>query len=598
MMPDKGRPLTSTPANAPDDPRYQSRGLFARLWRAYLAPHKGRMSLAFVFMVIEGATLGFLSWQLEPLFDDVFTGGKDGALLTVGLIILALFVIRATAMVIGRGLMAGISARVSAAMQTDMLRHILRLDGSFFQTNSPGQLIERVQGDTIAVQGVWSTLITGIGRDLVALVGLMVVALSIDWRWTLSALIGAPLLIIPALVVQRYIRRKTSQMRDQAGQRATRLDEIFHGIQAIKLNRMEAYQTGRFARIVDRIVRFDVRTTLGRAMMPAMIDIVTGVGFFAVLMLGGHEVARGERTTGEFMAFFTAMALTFQPIRRLGDLSGLWQIAAASLERVYRLLDTEPLSTRPAAVTGTRWAAPEITLCDVTFAYGETPVLRGLSFTAPAGGVTALVGSSGAGKTTVFHLLTGLMEPATGQIVIGGQDTASLSLTDLRANFAAVSQDAALFDETLRENILLGREDVLPPALQSALDAAHVTDFLPGLPAGLESEAGPRGSALSGGQRQRVAIARALLADAPILLLDEATSALDAQAEALVSQALTRLSQGRTTLVIAHRLSTVRDADKIVVMDQGRVAEEGRHDDLLAKGGLYAGLYRLQFKGE
>jgi ATP-binding cassette, subfamily B, bacterial MsbA len=590
MMPAKGPPLT--------DPRYQSRALFARLWRAYLAPHKGRMSLAFLFMVIEGATLGFLSWQLEPLFDDVFTGGKEGALLTVGLIILALFLIRASASVIGRGLMAGISARVSAAMQTDMLRHILRLDGGFFQDNSPGQLIERVQGDTIAVQGVWSTLITGIGRDLVALIGLFAVALNIDWRWTLAALIGAPLLIIPTAVVQRYIRRKTNQMRDQAGERATRLDEIFHGIQAIKLNRMETYQTSRFARIVDRIVRFDVRTTLGRAMMPAMIDIVTGIGFFAVLMLGGQEVADGERTVGEFMAFFTAMALTFQPIRRLGDLSGLWQIAAASLERVYRLLDTEPLSTRPSTLQGTRFTAPEVTLRDVTFAYGDAPVLRGLSFTAPAGGVTALVGASGAGKSTVFHLLTGLAEPASGQILINGQDSATLSLSDLRANFASVSQDAALFDETLRENVLLGREDVPDAALQAALKAAHVSDFVANLPAGMDTEAGPRGSALSGGQRQRVAIARALLADAPILLLDEATSALDAQSEALVSEALQRLSQGRTTLVIAHRLSTVRDADKIVVMDQGRVAEEGTHDDLLAKGGLYAGLYRLQFKGE
>lgn len=579
------------------DPRYASRALFGRLWRAYLAPHKARMALAFLFMVVEGATLGFLSWQLEPLFDDVFTRGADGALLQVGLVILALFVIRAGSMVIGRGLMAGISARVSAAMQTDLLRHILRLDGGFFQTHSPGALIERVQGDTIAVQGVWSTLVTGIGRDLVALTGLFAVALSIDWRWTLAALIGAPLLILPTLVVQRYIRRKTGQMRDQAGLRATRLDEIFHGIQAIKLNRMEGYQTGRFAGIVARIVRFDVRTTLGRAMMPAMIDIVTGLGFFAVLMLGGQEVASGARTVGEFMAFFTAMALTFQPIRRLGDLSGLWQIAAASLERVYRLLDTAPLSTRPQAVTGTPFAAPDITLRDVTFAYGDTPVLRGLSFTAPAGGVTALVGASGAGKTTVFHLLTGLMEPASGTILIGGQDTASLSLPDLRANFAAVSQDAALFDETLRENILLGRADVPPATLTAAMDAAHVTDFVAGLPAGLDTPAGPRGSALSGGQRQRVAIARALLADAPILLLDEATSALDAQSEALVSDALARLSKGRTTLVIAHRLSTVRGADKIVVMDQGRVAEEGHHDTLLARGGLYASLYQLQFKG-
>jgi ATP-binding cassette, subfamily B, bacterial MsbA len=398
------------------------------------------------------------------------------------------------------------------------------------------------------------------------------------------------------LVVQRYIRRKTGQMRDQAGLRATRLDEIFHGIQAIKLNRMEDYQTARYRGIVARIVRFDVRTTLGRATMPAMIDIVTGIGFFAVLMLGGREVAEGERTVGEFMAFFTAMALTFQPIRRLGDMSGLWQIAAASLERVYDLLDREPLTRRPTATTGRRFTAPEIRVENLHFAYGDTPILNGLSFDAPAGGMTALVGASGAGKSTVFHLLTGLSEPVSGRIVIGGVDASGLSLADLRANFASVSQDSALFDETLRENITLGRDGLTDADLTQVLDAAHVTTFVKDLPAGLDTPAGPRGSSLSGGQRQRIAIARALLADAPILLLDEATSALDAQSEALVADALARLSAGRTTLVIAHRLSTVREADKIVVMDRGRVAEEGRHDDLLAKGGLYAQLYRLQFK--
>jgi ATP-binding cassette, subfamily B, bacterial MsbA len=554
------------------------------------------MALAFVFMVIEGATLGLLSYMLEPLFDRVFAQGVEAALLPVGLAILALFVTRASAMIVARGIMAQISARVSAAMQTDMLTHILRLDGTFFQTNPPGALIERVQGDTMAVQGVWSSLLMGVGRDLVALVGLFAVALSIDWRWTLAALVGAPLLILPTLAVQRYIRRKTNQMRDQAGLRATRLDEIFHGIQAIKLNRMEAYQISRFQRIVARIVRADVRTTLGRATMPAMIDIVTGLGFFAVLMLGGREVADGERTVGEFMAFFTAMALTFQPIRRLGDLSGLWQIAAASLDRIHALLDTQPLSHRPAALTGVRFTAPEVQLNDVHFTYGDMPVLSGLTFTAVAGGVTALVGASGAGKSTVFHLLTGLMEPTSGSITIAGTDTARLSLSDLRANFATVSQDAALFDETLRENILLGRDGISDDTVTKALQAAHASGFVTALPQGLHTPAGPRGSALSGGQRQRIAIARALIADAPILLLDEATSALDAQSEQLVAAALDRLSTGRTTLVIAHRLATVRNADKIVVMDRGRVAEEGTHDTLLAKGGLYAQLYGLQFK--
>ena len=579
----------------PQDPRYTSRRLFGRLWSGYLRRHAPLMMVAFLLMTIEGATLGALSWLLEPLFDKVFAPGGSDMLIWVGTAIFGLFLVRAFTSVSSKSLMTLISQRSSTAMQTDLLAHILRLDGRFFQDNPPGALMERVVGDTAAVQGVWTAIITGAGRDLIALISLFVVALSIDVHWTLAALVGAPVLIAPAAIVQRYIRRKTMQMRAQAGRRATRLDEIFHGIQAIKLNRMEGYQTDRFRSIVDVIVRAEVRTMMGRATVPALIDIVTGVGFFTVLMLAGGEISEGARTTGEFMSFFTAMALTFQPIRRLGDQAGVWQIAAASLERIFRLFDTLP-APRPKAGSATLpKAVPDITLRDVHFSYGEVPVLRGVTFTAKAGGMTALVGASGAGKSTVFHLLTGMAEPTSGEICLNGVDIASLSLPDLRAQFAVVSQDAMLFDETIRENVTLGR-DLPADRLAAALDAAHVTDFVQRLPQGVETPAGPRGSALSGGQRQRVAIARALIAGAPVLLLDEATSALDAASEAVVSEALARLGEGRTTLVIAHRLATVREADHIVVMDRGRVVEEGTHLGLLAQGGLYADLYRLQFK--
>ncbi len=552
------------------------------------------MAFALVLMMIEGSTLGAVSWMLEPLFDRVFVAGQTEAMWWVGGGIFALFVLRGITSICYKTLLTRIAQRSSTAMQVDLLRHLLRLDAAFFQTNPPGALMERLQGDTRAVQGVWSVLISGVGRDFVSLLSLATVALLIDPWWTLLAVVGAPLLIAPAAAAQRYIRRKTSTMREISGLRSTRLDEVFHGIVPIKLNAMEAYQMGRFEGIVDRIVTAEVKIEASRAVIPSLIDVITGVGFFLVLVVGGREIIAGEKTLGEFMSFFTAMALTFQPLRRIGAIAGIWQVAAASLERLYRLFDTEPTILSPVAP---KQASPDTTLKveNVALAFGDMPVLRGVSFTAEAGRTTAIVGASGAGKSTLFNVLTRLVDPQAGRITVGGEDIREMELGALRALFSVVTQDALLFDETIRDNILLGRTDVEESTLERVLKDAHVADFLPQLPKGLDSPAGPRGSNLSGGQRQRVAIARALLRDTPILLLDEATSALDAASEAVVQAALEQLSEGRTTLVIAHRLSTIRSADKIVVMDQGRVVDEGRHDELIARGGLYAELCRLQF---
>ena len=569
--------------------------LFARMWRDYLRRHWPVMALAFLFMVIEGSTLAVLSWMLKPLFDRVFVGGDTGAIWWVGGVIFGLFLTRAITLVINRTLLTRVSMAVSTQMQTALLAHILTLDQRFFQENPPGAVIERVQGDTIAVQGLWSTLIAGAGRDIVALVSLLAVAIAIDPAWTLAAVIGAPLLILPTLAVQRYIRRKMRDTRAQASARATRLDEVMHGIRAVRLNRMEAEQTARFAAIVERIRRAEVKMAATGATIPALIDIVTGLGFVGVLALGGAQVTSGERTVGDFMAFFSALSLAFQPLRRLGMLAGTWQIAAASLERIYQVFDT-----RPTVHSGARRDPPAdtaIRLEGVWLAYDGHPVLRGLSFTAEAGRTTALVGPSGAGKSTVFNLVTRMVDPDRGKVTLGGVPVAEFDLGVLRDQFSTVSQEPALFDESLRANILMGRAEAGPEAAERAAAAAHVAEFAGLLPQGLDSPVGPRGSNLSGGQRQRVAIARAILRDAPVLLLDEATSALDTASERLVQEALDGLSAGRTTLVIAHRLSTIRQADKIVVIVDGRVVEEGDHDQLMAAGGTYARLVDLQYGG-
>lgn len=589
---------TAAPAKAPPPAAAgsSSRALLGWMWRGYLRRHLGLILLAMAFMALEGGMLGALSYLMMPMFDDVFLGANPGLLWAVALAVLGTFLLRGVAGVLQKVILSIIAQRIAAALRGDLLDHLMQLDGAFHATHPPGFLLQRVQSDVQSVNEVWNAIITGAGRDLVALVILLGVAVSIDWQWTLVALVGAPVLALPSMILQRFVRRRARESRDIGARLATRLDETFHGIVPVKLYQLEAHQSARYRAQSAELVRAEVRARLGAAMIPGMIDIMAGVGFLFVLVVGGAEIMSGEKTVGQFMSFFTAIGMAFDPLRRLGALSGLWQNAAAALERIRDLLDARPAIRSPARPRPAPEGVPEVRVEDVVLHLGDTPVLRGAGFTAEAGKVTALVGPSGAGKTTVFNLLTRLIDPAQGRVTIGGIDTREMDLASLRRLFAVVSQDPALFDETLRANLLPGLATVSEDRLRAVLDAAHVSDFLPQLPLGLETPVGLRGSALSGGQRQRVAIARALLRDAPILLLDEATSALDAESEGKVQAALHRLTHGRTTLVIAHRLATIQAADHIVVMEAGRVVDQGTHEQLLQRGGLYAGLHRLQFR--
>ncbi|MEO9574509.1 MAG: ABC transporter ATP-binding protein [Tateyamaria sp.] len=554
------------------------------------------MAVAVFFMFVEGSMVGALSYMMQPMFDDVFVQGNGGMLLWVAVLVVVIFAVRAFSSVIQKLLLTRVALKTGAALRMDLLDRIMLQDGAFHQVHPPGFLIQRVQGDVDAIGTVWRAIITGAGRDLIGLIVLFGVAISVDPIWALLACVGIPLLILPAASAQGYVRRQARKSRDLGANLSTRLDEVFHGIVQVKLNALERYQARQYRSLTQRFVRTQTKTALGSAAIPAMVDIISGVGFMAVILYGGSEIISGDKTIGQFMTFFTAMGFAFDPMRRLGAISGLWQTAAASIERVKELLDAPLALTSPKNPNTPPTGVPEITLEHVSLSYGDTRVLKDVSFTARPGETTALVGASGAGKSSIFNLLTRLVDAQEGHVRIGGVTTQEMNLDDLRGLYSVVTQEALLFDETLRENILLGQKDIPEERLKTALDAAHVTDFLDKLPDRLDTHVGPRGSALSGGQRQRVVIARALLRDTPVLLLDEATSALDAQSEKVVQNALDRLSAGRTTLVIAHRLSTIQGADKIVVMDRGEIKDTGTHEELLERGGIYADLYRLQFK--
>lgn len=590
----------ATGAPAAPRPKGADRALAGWLWRGYIRRWMPLIALGMGLMAIEGAMTGALSALLRPMFDDVLVAGRGDRVLFVAVAISGTFVVRALTSLLHRTLMAHISNKVIAEMQLALTSHAMRLDQSFHHAHPPGHLIDRVRGDTQELALLFDRIVPGFARDAITIMVLVGVALYTNVQWTLIALIGVPLLLLPAVFVQRLVRKVGVQAREASASASTRLDEVFHGVMTLQRTGLEAREGERLRQVLDRFRRARVRTTAGQAAMGSLSDLVAALGFGLVLVFAGRQIIAGAHTVGEFMTFFAALAFLFEPLRRLGGMSGVWQTVLASAERVHRLLAEKPTITQPAGPLVPLPAPGHEALRfeDVTFAYDGDPVLTGLSLTAEAGKTTALVGPSGAGKSTVFSLLTRLADPQQGRVTIDGRDIRAMDLVGLRRLFSVVAQDSALFDETLRDNIVMGDDSITEAQMMAVVRAAHVDEFLAQLAEGLDTRVGPRGSALSGGQRQRVAIARALLRQSPILLLDEATSALDARSEAMVQRALDELSAGRTTLVIAHRLSTVRNADKIIVMDAGRVIEEGTHQALMAAGGTYARLHAMQFAGK
>lgn len=581
------------------DTNYEAKTLVSWFWYTYIKKRAWKFVLAVVMMSVQGATLGVLSYMVQPMFDKIFVGQERSSVVTIALIVFGVFIARAVIGFAQRLFMAYITRNLSAEIQIDLIRHILPLDSAFYRVNTPGQLIDRIRGDTNGMIGVVSGTFAAVGRDVTSLISLLVVAISIDWVWTLLALAGAPLIMVPIIILQRVIRATTRVNRNAAAGIVTRLDEIFHGITTIKLNAIENREADRYEEHVRFMVASQMRSTAAGAGIPALMDIIAAIGFFGVLVYGGFQVIEGVKSVGEFMSFFTATALLFEPLRRLGGLSGAWQRALVAMERVYTIFQQKPSITSPENPVALPIPAKQadVVFENVNFSYGDQKILKDVSFRAEAGKTTALVGASGAGKSTIFNVFSRIVDADSGHVRVGETDVRDLDIKELRDLISVVTQDTMLFDETIRENILLGH-DATDQELQDALVAAHVADFLPNLKDGLDSSTGPRGSNLSGGQRQRVAIARAIVRDTPILLLDEATSALDAKSEAIVQKALERLSEGRTTLVIAHRLATVRGADKIIVMDEGQVVDQGTHEELISREGIYSVLYQLQFSEE
>tara|TARA_B100001175_G_scaffold316035_1_gene328949 strand:- start:2497 stop:4260 length:1764 start_codon:yes stop_codon:yes gene_type:complete len=574
---------------------YSQSQLFKWIWSDYLKDYKGMIIIAIILMIIEGSTFGLLSYFIEPMFDQVFAKGDHTAIKWVSLSVAGIFILRAFSAFFNKLVTIYIGQKVVAAIQKNMVRHLLTFSPNFFQENSPGSLIERVRGDTAVVERIWATVLAGSFRDLIAVFSLLIVAISIDPIWAMIALLGAPLLIIPVFFLRKLIQKTSRNSRSAAADLATRLDEIFHGISSIKLINGEKREHSKFANRLNKFVTNSISSEAGVAAIPSLMDIIAGIGFVGVLTYGGYQIIEGTKTVGEFMSFFTAIALLFEPIRRLGTIGGAWQTVFTNLERIRNIFDLDadivPSQTnQPKDVNFTN----DIKFDNVHLSVNEKDILRGITFTAQAEKTTAIVGPSGAGKTTLFNLIGRLIDPDKGNVEIGNISVKDISLEELRHNLSYVSQDSWLFDESIEENIKIGNPNASPEDYKKAIISANANDFIDEMPNKEKTPVGPRGSNLSGGQRQRIAIARAILRNTPILLLDEPTSALDNEAESQITKTISSLSGGRTTLIIAHKISTIKDSDHIIVLDNGLIIDQGTHSDLIDRCETYKSLYEIE----
>ncbi len=566
--------------------------LVKRLFTDYIAPYVHKLLLAVLCMVLVAAATAGNAWMLQPALDKIFLQKDASMLLYIPLGVMAIALVKGTAAYFQAILMKYVGQRVVTDMQLKLYAHLLHADLAVLHRHSSGRLISRFTNDITIMRGAVSTILTGIARELLTVIFLLGLMIYQSGILSVIAFTVFPIAVYPIIRLGKRMRKIANKTQEELGNYTSQLDETFQGIRVVKAYRREVFEISRANRIMEGILALYLKAARTESVTSPIMETLSGVAIAAVIWYGGAQVIEGETTPGSFFSFVAALIMAYKPIKSLADLNTSLQEGLAAARRLFAILDVTAViqdssHARPLVLTG-----GDIALKQVSFAYmpGKN-ALHDLSLTVPAGKTVALVGASGSGKSTIMNLILRFYDPADGSISIDGVDIRDVTLSSLRDAISLVSQDIVLFDDTVLANILYGRLDASREEVIEAARQAAAHEFIMELPEGYDTRIGQRGFSLSGGQRQRLSIARAILKNSPILLLDEATSALDPISEQLIQNALDSLRVGRTTIIIAHRLSTVQNADIIYVMREGRVVEAGTHDELLLKKGEYSRLY-------
>jgi subfamily B ATP-binding cassette protein MsbA len=536
--------------------------------------------------------------MVKPIFDEVLIKHVNTG--RVAVTILALYLLKGAAAYFSTTLVASVGQRAVTDLRNALYEHVLRQSFGFLSRHSTGSLMSHITTDVERIQNAVSEVAGDVLKEGFTVLGLLVILFLGDWRLALIALVGMPAAFYPLVRLGRHLRASSETSLRRWRDIMEILQETISGFRIVKAFAMESFEIARFRRGASRLLHLNLRITRTTAFLPPLMEAVGGLALVGALFYGSYEIKQGTLTTGRFVSFLTALFLMYTPIKRLSQVNATLQGALAAGSRIFEVLDThQEIHEDPAAV-GLPRMTREVEYRNVGFRYTDSDgtVLRSVSLTARFGEVVAIVGTSGAGKTTLVNLLPRFYDVTGGAILIDGVDIRQATVKSLREQIGLVTQETVLFNDTVRANIAYGLQDVDEARIESAARAAFAHDFILDLPRRYDTVIGERGGRLSGGQRQRIAIARALLKDPPILILDEATSSLDAKSERVVQDAFSNLIKGRTTLVIAHRLATVRNADRIVVLEAGEICETGTHDELLRAGGFYSRLYDLQFRPE